>query len=63
MASHFHILRYIASFVDQATMYLAARNQKVPCDSKDSTHTCHTELNAKLDLLALSTYENLNDDI
>ena len=41
MASHLHILKYIASFVDQATMYLAwspAQSQKVPCDSKGFTH-------------------------
>ena len=51
MASHFHILRYVASFNDQA-MYLAwspAPNPRVPCDFKGYTHTLmdmRTELKA-----------------
>ena len=50
MASHLHILKYIASFVDQATMYLAwspAQNQKVPCDSS-FTHTPCVSLSLSL---------------
>ena len=43
MASHFHIRRYIASFVDQATMYLACSPacSKPPTNGGGHTHTCH----------------------